>query len=57
MTQASPQLRSRAFLLEFDNWDSWTGVEDQIRIAKSYGFRTFAKSNDGFVTVRNMNIH
>eukprot|EP01036_Dinobryon_divergens_P023177 gene23177-31497_t len=50
MIDASPLVRSRAFLLEFDGWDSWSGVEEQIARAKSYGFRTFAKSNDDSVT-------
>lgn len=53
MIGASPLVRSRAFLLEFDGWDSWSGVEEQIARAKSYGFRTFAKSNDDFATVKN----
>lgn len=52
MIDASPLVRSRAFLLEFDGWDSWSGVEEQIARAKSYGFRTFAKSNDDSVTVK-----
>jgi hypothetical protein len=56
MIDASPLVRSRAFLLEFDGWDSWSGVEEQIARTKSYGFRTFAKSNDDPVTVKKNDI-
>lgn len=41
MLAASAAVQSRSFLLEFNDWESWDGVEEQIAIAKSKGFRTF----------------
>jgi len=46
---ASAAVQSRSFLLEFNNWESWDGVEEQIALAKSKGFRTFGATRANFV--------
>lgn len=50
MLNASEAVKQRAFLLEFENWDSWEDVGTDIQTAEKYGFRTFAKSNDNPIT-------
>jgi hypothetical protein len=47
MLNASDTVKHRAFLLEFEDWDTWEDVETDIETAEKYGFRTFAKSKDG----------
>lgn len=43
-------LQSRVFLLEFQEWWDWEGVEDLVDLAEKSGFRTFAPSRDGMFT-------
>jgi hypothetical protein len=50
MMGASSIMKKRAFLLEFKDWETWENVEDDIALAKSYGFRPFATTNDNPVT-------
>jgi len=45
---ASATVQQRSFLLEFNNWESWDGVEEQIALAKSKGFRTFGATRANF---------
>ncbi len=37
---------SRMFLLEFNDWDTWTNVEADIALVESKGFRSFAPTKD-----------
>lgn len=55
MIDASETMKKRAFLLEFSHWDEWDGVEEDVKLAESAGFRTFAatKSNAFAATVNN----
>ncbi|RYH02940.1 hypothetical protein EON65_47500 [archaeon] len=36
--------------MEFNSYDSWSNIADDIKDAQSRGFRTFAASNDNPVT-------
>lgn len=48
-------MKKRAFLLEFNNWESWDGLVSDVSRAEAAGFRTFAATNANSVgaTVNN----
>jgi hypothetical protein len=53
---ASDIMKKRAFLLEFNGWESdWADVESDVAAAESAGFRSFAATKDNSVaaTVNN----
>lgn len=47
---SSDVTKKRAFLLEFSKWEDWENVEDDIKLAKANGFRTFAATKDNPIT-------
>lgn len=47
---ASEKAKQRALLLEFNGWEDWPNVKDDVDLAKKNGFRTFAASKDNPVT-------
>ena len=55
MMAASEVIRKRAFMVEFNEWESWDNVADDIAKAESIGFRTFAPTKDNalMATVQN----
>jgi hypothetical protein len=36
--------------LEFNEWEDWEGLEDDVALAKSKGFRTFAATRSKAIT-------
>lgn len=51
MLSASAAVRSRGFLLEFNEWESWEGdLEVDVAAAKAEGFRTFAATRASAIT-------
>ena len=42
LLSSSAAVQARCFLLEFNEWEDWEGLEDDVALAKSRGFRTFA---------------
>lgn len=51
MLSASVTLKSRCILLEFNGWENvWVNVEEDVALAESNGFRTFAATKDNQVT-------
>lgn len=47
---SSAAVQSRCFLLEFNEWEDWEGLEEDVALAESKGFRTFAATRANAVT-------
>ncbi len=43
-------MQARSFLLEYNDWEKWDGVEQDIATAKAQGFRTFGATRAKAVT-------
>ncbi len=50
LLSSSAAVQSRCFLLEFNEWEDWEGLEDDVALAKSKGFRTFAATRSKAIT-------
>jgi hypothetical protein len=43
---SSPEILKRTFLFEFNEWEQWDSLEENIALAKEAGIRTFAATKD-----------
>jgi glycerophosphoryl diester phosphodiesterase len=48
--ESSAAVQARSFLVEFNEWEQWEGLEEDVASAKAKGFRTFAATRANSLT-------
>jgi hypothetical protein len=47
---STPEILKRTFLFEYNEWEQWESLQENIALAKEAGIRTFAATKDNGVT-------